>query len=67
VNRSSALHLPVLTEENTHMIKTKFLLLAGVLAIAGLSVANAKSYQFTISAPTKVGQTQLNQGFTRLR
>jgi hypothetical protein len=34
----------------------------GVLAIASLSIANAKTYEITLAAPTKAGSVQLKPG-----
>ncbi len=40
----------------------KTLFLAGVLSLASLTVASAKSYEIVLSAPTKVGAVQLKPG-----
>lgn len=47
-------------------MKIKSLVLAGVLAIATMSVAVAKSYDVSFSSTTKVGSLQLKPGQYRL-
>jgi len=41
---------------------SRSLLLAGTLALAGLSVAGAKSYTIDLSTPAKAGTLQLSAG-----
>jgi hypothetical protein len=38
------------------------LFIVGILALCGLSLAFAKSYELTLSSPTKVGSVQLKPG-----
>ncbi len=38
------------------------LVCAGALVLAGMSVANAKTYHFTLNSRTTVGQSQLKPG-----
>jgi len=45
----------------------KSLVLAGVLAIGTLTVANAKSYEITLAVPAKVGNLQLKPGQYRVK
>jgi hypothetical protein len=40
----------------------KSLILTGVLAVASLSIASAKSYDIVLSGPTKVANVQLKAG-----
>ncbi|HUI54810.1 MAG TPA: hypothetical protein VLY04_07550 [Bryobacteraceae bacterium] len=47
-------------------MKFNSLLFAGVLAIFTLSIASAKTYEITLSSPTKVGSVQLKPGEYRL-
>jgi hypothetical protein len=49
------------------MKKIKSFLLAGVLALAAISVAGAKSYDIVLSSPCKAGDTQLKAGEYRLK
>jgi hypothetical protein len=45
----------------------KKLALVGVLALSCLSIASAKSYELTLSGPTKAGNVQLKPGQYRLK
>jgi len=46
---------------------SKSLILAGALALSTLCIANAKTYELTLSAPTKAGNVQLKAGQYRLK
>lgn len=46
---------------------SKSLILAGVLAFSSLTIANAKTYELTLAAPTKAGSVQLKAGQYRLK
>jgi len=46
---------------------SKSLILAGALALSTLCIANAKTYEITLAAPTKVGNVQLKAGQYRLK
>jgi hypothetical protein len=48
------------------MTRMKSVLLAGVLALASLTVANAKSYEIEIHEPTRAGKVQLKPGIYTL-
>ena len=45
----------------------KWILWAGTAALFSLSIAGAKTYDLTFSAPTKIGSVQLSQGTYRLK
>jgi len=45
----------------------KSMLMVGVLALSTLSVASAKTYEITLSSPSKVGKTQLAPGAYKLK
>jgi maltose-binding protein MalE len=45
----------------------KKLALVGVMALSCLSIASAKSYELTLSGPTKAGTVQLKPGLYRLK
>lgn|SRR5579872_1219214 len=45
----------------------KSLLLAGVLAISSLTLANAKTYEISLAGPTKAGSITLKPGQYRLK
>ena len=45
----------------------KKLALVGVMALSCLSIASAKSYEITLSGPTKAGSVQLKPGLYRLK
>jgi len=45
----------------------KKLALIGVLALSCLSIASAKSYEITLSGPTKAGNVQLKAGLYHLK
>lgn len=47
-------------------MKLKNLLLAGIVSIFALSLANAKSYDIIFSSPTQAGNLQLKPGEYRL-
>jgi hypothetical protein len=47
-------------------VKTKTILLAGVLAILTLSFAAAKTYGITLASPVKAGSLQLKAGDYKL-
>lgn len=47
-------------------MKLNSLFFAGLLAIFTLSVASAKTYEITLSSPTKAGSVQLKPGEYRL-
>jgi hypothetical protein len=44
----------------------KSILMVGVLALSTLSLASAKSYEITLSSPSKVGHMQLAAGAYKL-
>jgi hypothetical protein len=48
-------------------MKTRSLFLAGALALATFSIANAKSYSVTIDSPSQAGTTMLAAGQYRLK
>jgi hypothetical protein len=52
-------------KENTNTMKT--LLAVGVLAVSSLSILSAKTYDLTITGPTKAGSVQLKAGQYRLK
>jgi hypothetical protein len=43
-------------------LKMKKLFTVGILAVCSLTIASAKSYEFTLSGVTKVGSVQLKPG-----
>jgi hypothetical protein len=45
----------------------KSILMVGVLALSTLSLASAKSYEITLSSPSKVGAMQLAAGSYKLQ
>jgi hypothetical protein len=45
----------------------KSILMVGVLALSTLSLASAKSYEITLSSPSKVGAMQLPAGSYKLQ
>ena len=45
----------------------KSVLLAGVLAISSLTLANAKTYEISLAGPTKAGNLTLKPGQYRLK
>jgi maltose-binding protein MalE len=45
----------------------KSMLLVGALAVASLSVASAKTYEISLSGPTKAGSVTLKPGQYRLK
>ena len=45
----------------------KSVLLAGVLALSSLTLANAKTYEISLSGPTKAGSLTLHAGQYRLK
>ena len=45
----------------------KSILMVGVLALSTLSLASAKTYEITLSSPSKVGSTELKAGAYKLK
>lgn len=48
-------------------MKTKLFLAAGVVALSTLSFASAKTYEITLSSPSKAGSLQLKAGQYKLK
>jgi hypothetical protein len=48
-------------------MKTNLIVATGVLALATLGFASAKTYEITLSGPTKAGNLQLKPGQYRLK
>jgi hypothetical protein len=46
---------------------TKSLLLTGALALASLTIANAKTYELIFSGPTQAGNVQMTAGEYKLK
>jgi len=55
------------TRRSRKIVNRKLFVAAGVLALSTLSFAGSKTYEITLSSPTKAGNLQLKPGQYRLK
>ena len=56
-----------ITRRSQKIVTMKSFLMAGTLAIASLSLASAKTYEISLSGPTKAGSVNLKAGQYRVK